>query len=121
MGYSLVSSLFPIFGEKEYLSESALGWAIGLHSVAWCIFTKIDPILCRKVSCIKLLSFGTFFSALITIIYGFLIYLSYKISLIIIIFSLRIFRGCCSSVSILVYSLIITFEKKEKFKILWAN
>ena len=115
IGYSLVSPLFPILGKKEYLSESVLGWAIGLHSVAGCIFTTIVPILCRKFSRIKLLSFGTFFSALITIIYGFLIYLSHKISLIIIIFSLRIFHGCCSSiVSILVYSLTITYAKKGK-------
>ena len=115
VGYSLVSPLFPIFGKKENLSEGVLGWAIGLFSVASCAFTTIVPIIGKKFSRIKLLSYATLFSGLITIIYGFLIYLPNKTLLIVIIYFLRIFHGCCSSIiSTLVYSLTITFAKKGK-------
>ena len=115
ISYSLVSPLFPILGKKENLSEGVLGWAIGLFSVAGCIFTTIVPILGKKYSRIKLLSYANLFSGIVTIIYGLLIYISNKNSLIMIIYFLRIFHGCCSSIiSTLVYSLTITFSKKGK-------
>jgi len=61
ISYSLVSPLFPILGKKENLSEGVLGWAIGLFSVAGCIFTTIVPILGKKFSRIKLLSYANLF------------------------------------------------------------
>ena len=61
IGYSLVSPLFPIFGKKENLSESVLGWAIGLYSVAGCAFTTIVPILGKKFSPHKAIILWDFF------------------------------------------------------------
>ena len=114
-GYSLISPLFPTLGKKDDLSEGILGWMIGIFPIAGSIFTTLVPILCKKFSRVNLLCFGTFFEAIITILYGFLIFISNKALLMIIIFSLRIFHGCCSAIiGTLIYSLTISFAEKEK-------
>lgn len=127
-GYSLISPLLPILGKKQNLSEGILGWMIGIYPIAGCTLTTVVPFLSKKFTRIKLLSFGTFFEAVIVILYSLLIFISNKTLLIVIIFSLRIFHGCCSAIiAILVYSLTIAFAKEGrtqgslgKLEVAWA-
>ena len=113
-GYSLIIPLLPLLGKKENLSESTLGWMIGIFPISSCIITTIVPILGKKFSRIKLLSYGTFFAAILTFLYSALIFISNKALLIVIIFALRIFHGFCASiVSVLISSLTISSSKKE--------
>ena len=112
-GYSLISPLLPILGKKENLSESTLGWMIGIFPISSCIITTIVPILGKKFSRIKLLSYGTFFSAISTILYSVLIFISNQTLLIVIIFALSIFHGFFATiVSVLINSLTISSAKK---------
>ena len=114
-GYSLISPLLPILGKRENLSESELGWMIGIFPISSCLSTTVIPILGKKFSRIKLVSFGTFFAAISTILYSFLILISNKRLLMVIFFSLRIFHGFWSTVVvILINSLTISSSKKEK-------
>ena len=112
-GYSLINPLLPILGKKENLSESALGWMIGIFPISSCIITTMVPYLGKKFSRVKLLSVGTFLASITTILYGFLIFISNKTLLIVIIFILRIFHGFCSTiVAVLINSLTIATAKK---------
>ena len=114
-GHSLITPLFPTLAQKYNLSESVLGWIMGIFPLTVSIFTAIIPILCKKFSRIYLLQFSAFIEAIITILYGFLIFIPNKTLLMIIIFPLRIINGCCSAViSTLVYSLTISLAEKEK-------
>ena len=113
--YSLISPLLPTLGQKNNLSETILGWIISLYPLSMSIFSPIIPILGKKYSRIKLLSFATFFISVITVLYAFLLYISNKTLLLIIIFSMRIFHGICSAIaSILLYSLTISYAEKGK-------
>ena len=115
IGYSLVSPLIPTLGEKDNLSESILGWIIGMFTISGSLFTPLVPILCKKFSHINLLCFATFSEASCILSYGFLIYISNYTFLMIIIFSLRILHGSCSTIiSTLVYSLTISLADKDK-------
>ena len=114
-GYSLISPLLPILGKRENLSESELGWMIGIFPISSCLSTTVIPILGKKFSRIKLVSFGTFFAAISTILYSFLILIKHKTILMVIIFALRIFHGFWSTVVvILINSLTISSSKKRK-------
>ena len=73
--YSLISPLLPTLGEKDNISESALGWIIGIFPLTESIFSTMVPILSKKFSRVNLLCFGTFVTAIITILYGFLIFI----------------------------------------------
>ena len=127
-GYSLVSPLIPTLGKKENLSEGILGWIIGIFPISGSLFTPLVPILCKKFSRIHLLCFATFGEATCTICYGLLIFIPNYTLLMIFIFSLRIFHGCCSAiVGTLVYSLTISLAEKDstqsslgKLEIAWA-
>ena len=113
--YSLISPLLPTLGQKNNLSDTILGWIISLYPLSMSIFSPIIPILGKKYSRIKLLSFATFFISVITVLYAFLLYISNKTLLLIIIFSMRIFHGICSAIaSILLYSLTISYAEKGK-------
>ena len=128
IGYSLISPLFPSLGKKDNLSEGILGWMIGIFPIAGSIFTSLVPLLCKKFSRIKLLCFATFFEATITVLYGFLIFISNISLLIIVIFALRIFHGFCSAIiGTLVYSLTISLADEGttqsslgKLEIAWS-
>ena len=114
-GYSLISPLLPILGKSENLSESELGWLIGIFPISSCLSTTVIPILCKKFSRMKLIKFGTFFSSISTILYSFLIFISNKTLLMAIIFALRIFHGFWATVVvILINSLTISSSKKGK-------
>lgn len=114
-GYSLISPLLPILGKRENLSESELGWLIGIFSISSCLSTTVIPILGKKFSRMKLIKFGTFFSSISTILYSFLIFISNKTLLMAIIFALRIFHGFWATVVvILINSLTISSSKKGK-------
>ena len=114
-GYSLISPLLPILGKSENLSESELGWLIGIFPISSCLSTTVIPILGKKFSRMKLIKFGTFFSSISTILYSFLIFISNKTLLMAIIFALRIFHGFWATVVvILINSLTISSSKKGK-------
>lgn len=127
-GYSLVSPLIPTLGKKDNLSESILGWIIGIFPISGSLFTTVVPILCKKFSRINLLCFSTFIEATCTILYGLLFFIPNYTILMIIIFSLRIIHGCCSAIiGTLVYSLTISLADKDstqsslgKLEIAWA-
>jgi len=113
-GYTLISPLLPILGKKENLSESTLGWMIGIFPISSCIMTTMIPILGKKFSRIKLLSYATFFAAISTFLYCVLIFISNKTLLIVFFFALRIFHGFCATiVCVLISSLNISSSKKE--------
>ena len=113
--YALISPLVPTLGKEKNLSESILGLIISLFPLAVTIFSTVVPILSKKYSRIKLLSFGTFFTAVITILYGTLIFIPNKTLLIILVFIFRIFHGICAAIiSTLIYSLTISFAEKGK-------
>ena len=115
MGYSLVSPLFPSLGKKDNLGEEILGWIISTYSIAGTIFTPIVPMLSKKFSRVKLLSFATFFEATCTLSYGFLPFIHNYIFLITIIFLLRILHGICSAIiGTLVYSLTISLADENE-------
>ena len=112
-GYSLINPLLPILGKKENLSESALGWMIGIFPISSCTITTMVPYLGKKFSRVKLLTVGTFFGSVATILYAFLIFISNKTLLIVCFFILRIFHGFCATVSaVLINSLTIASAKK---------
>lgn len=115
IGYSLVSPLFPILGDKEKLNEEILGWIISTYSIAGTILTPFVPKLIKKFSHIKLLCLATFLEAMCTILYGFLIYINSYSFLLVIIFILRTIHGCCSAIiGTLVYSLTISLAYENK-------
>ena len=113
-GYTLIYPLLPILGKKENLSESTLGWMIGIFPISSCIMTTMIPILGKKFSRIKLLSYATFFASISTFLYSVLIFISNKTLLIVFFFALRIFHGLCATiVCVLISSLNISSSKKE--------
>ncbi len=113
--YSLVSPLLPTLGKEQKFSETVLGFVISIFPLAVILFSTIVPILCKKFSRFKLLSFVIFFEALMTIFYGTLIFLPNKTLIMISIFIIRTIHGICSSIiGTLVYSLTISFAEKGK-------
>ena len=113
--YSLVTPLLPTLSKEENLSETVLGFIISLFPLAVTLFSTVVPILCKKYSRFKLLSFVTFFEAVMTILYGTLIYIPNKIMLMIIVFIIRTIHGICAGIiGTLVYSLTISFAEKGK-------
>ena len=113
--YSLVTPLLPTLSQKENFSETVLGFIISLFPLAVTLFSTVVPILCKKYSRFKLLSFVTFFEAVMTVLYGILIYIPNKIILLIIIFIIRTIHGICAgTIGTLVYSLTISFAEKGK-------
>ena len=89
--YSLISPLLPTLGQANNLSDTILGWIISLYPLSMSIFSPIIPILGKKFSRIKLLSFATFLISIITAFYGFLLLISNRTLLLIIIFTMRFF------------------------------
>lgn len=113
--YALISPLLPTLGKDKDLSEGILGCIISLFPLAVSVFSTIVPILCKKYSRIKLLSFATFFVSVVTILYGALIFIPNRSLLIILVFILRIIHGICAAItSTLIYSLTISFAEKGK-------
>ena len=122
MGYSLVSPLFPLLGEKDHLSEELLGWIISAYSIAGTILTPFIPHLIKKFSRIKLLCICAFSEATCTFLYGFLIYINSFTVLIPIIFILRIIHGSSSAIiGTLVYSLTISITEEDELQISLGN
>jgi MFS family permease len=95
---------------------------IGIFPISSCLSTTVIPILGKKFSRIKLVSFGTFFAAISTILYSFLILISNKRLLMVIFFSLRIFHGCCSAIiGTLIYSLTISLAEENELELALGN
>ncbi len=122
MGYSLAAPLFPSLGNNGELNEEILGWIISTYSLASTIFTPLVPYLTKRFSRIKLLFISTFLEATCTLLYGFLNYIHSYDTLIIVIFSLRIIHGICSSIiGILVYSLTISLASENELQLSIGN
>ena len=122
MGYSLVSPLFPLLGEKDKLSEELLGWIISTYSIAGTLLTPFVPKLIKKFSRINLLCLSATFEASCTFLYGFLIYINSFPFLITLIFILRIIHGLSSAIiGTLVYSLTISLSEEDELQISLGN
>ena len=113
--YSLVSPLLPTLAQEQNFSETVLGFIISIFPLAVTLFSTMVPILCKKFSRFKLLSFVTFFESVMTILYGTLIFIPNKTLLLVCIFIVRTIHGICAGIiGTLVYSLTISFAEKGK-------
>ena len=113
--YSLVSPLLPTLAQEQNFSETVLGFIISIFPLAVTLFSTIVPILSKKFSRFKLLSFVTFFESVMTILYGTLIFIPNKTLLLISVFIVRTIHGICAGIiGTLLYSLTISFAEKGK-------
>ena len=113
--YALVSPSLPTLGKQQNFSETVLGFIISIFPLAVTLFSTIVPILCKKFSRFKLLSFVIFSEAVMTILYGTLIFIPNKTLLMISVFIVRTIHGICTGIiGTLVYLLTISFAEKGK-------
>ena len=118
MGYSIISPLFPPLAIKIGLTETIIGFIIGIFDIANTILTTFTPKLCQKFTRIKLLYFSAFGEATCTIIYGIIGHYVKSYNLLIIsMLIVRIIHGCCGAIiATLVYSLTISLSDKSETK-----
>ena len=117
MGYSIVAPLFPVLENKFAINEAILGWIISIYSISSCFMTPFVPRLCKRFSRIQLLYFATFSEATCTVLYSFLEKIPSLTLFLIIVFSLRIIHGICSSIiQVLVYSIGCSLSNEEEIK-----
>ena len=110
--YSLVSPLLPTLAQEQNFSETVLGFIISIFPLAVTLFSTVVPILSKKFSRFKLLSFVVFVESVMTILYGTLIFIPNKTILLIAVFIVRTIHGICAGIiGTLVYSLTISFEE----------
>lgn len=122
MGYSIVAPLFPLLTKNNGINEELLGWIISIYSITSTISTPFIPLICKKISRIKLLYLATFCQATCTLLYGFSNYFSSFYLLIIIIFILRILHGISAGIiSTLIYSLTCSLSNEEELQISLGN
>ena len=113
--YSLVSPLLPTLAQEQNFSETVLGFIISIFPLAVTLFSTVVPILSKKFSRFKLLSFVVFVESVMTILYGTLIFIPNKTILLIAVFIVRTIHGICAGIiGTLVYSLTISFAEKGK-------
>ena len=113
--YSLVSPLLPTLAQEQNFSETILGFIISIFPLAVTLFSTVVPILSKKFSRFKLLSFVVFVESVMTILYGTLIFIPNKTILLIAVFIVRTIHGICAGIiGTLVYSLTISFAEKGK-------
>ena len=104
MGFSILPPLFPSLATKNGLSESLIGWIIGIFALSSTIIALFTPFLIKKFKRIKLLYFSTFFEATSTLLYSLIIFINSFHLIIIIMFIIRIIHGfCCGITGTLVY------------------
>ena len=117
MGFSILSPLFPSLGIKNGLSESLIGWIIGIFALSSTCISPFTPLLIKKFTRIKLLYFATFCEATSTFLYGLISFINSFQYLIIIMFIIRIIHGCCCGIiGTLIYSLTITLSNPSEVK-----
>ena len=117
MGFSILSPLFPSMGIKNGLTESLIGWIIGIFVFSSICISPFTPLLIKKFSRIKLLYFSTFCEATSTLLYGVIGFINSFYALLILMFIIRIIHGCCCGIiGTLVYSLTITLSKPSEEK-----
>ena len=117
MGYSIVAPLFPILENYFSIGEALLGLIISTYAISNTLITPFIPLLCKRLSRIKLLYFATFFEATCTFLYSFLERISSLYLFLFIVFFLRIIHGICSSfIGTLVYSIACSLASEEELK-----
>ena len=118
MGYSLLSPLFPSLGIKNGLTETIIGFIIGIFDIANTILTTFTPFLCRKFKRVNLLYFSAFCEATCTILYGIIgFYVKSYYLLITLMIITRIIHGSCNAIiATLVYSLTISLSDSSETK-----
>ena len=117
MGYSIVAPLFPVLENEFAINEAILGWIISIYAISSCIMTPFVPRLCKRFSRIQLLYFATFTEATCTVLYSFLEKIPSLTLFLIIVFSVRIIHGICSSIiQVLVYSIGCSLSNEEEIK-----
>ena len=118
MGYSIVSPLFPLLGEKGDLGEDLLGFLISIFALSSFFLVPFSPIFCKKFGRINLLYISTFGEATCLLFYGFLSFINNFHILIISMFILRIIHGICAGfVGVLVYSLISSISSADEVQL----
>ena len=117
MGFSILPPLFPSLTTKNGLSESLIGWIIGIFALSSTIIALFTPFLIKKFKRIKLLYFSTFFEATSTLLYSLIIFINSFHLIIVIMFIIRIIHGfCCGITGTLVYSLTISLSLQQEVK-----
>ena len=76
--YSLVTPLLPTLSKEENLIETLLGFIISLFPLAVILFSIVVPILCKNIPVSSYYLLWLFFEAIMTILYGTLIYIPIK-------------------------------------------
>ena len=108
MGSSIFAPLFPIIGQKYNLSNSLIGFLIGIFSLINLFISSSNNKFRKKFSENKLLFFATFFEATCVFSYGFLSFIKSFHILISLIILLRIIHGTFSRIiNTSIYSLSI--------------
>ena len=115
MGFSILSPLFPAFGIKNGLTESLIGWVIGVFALSSTCISPFTPRLIKRFTRIKLLQISTFCEASSTLLYGIISYINSFYALLIFMFIIRIIHGCCCGIiGTLVFSLTISLSKPSE-------
>lgn len=117
IGFSILSPLFPSIGTKNGLTESLVGWVIGIFSLSSTCIAPFTPLLIKKFNRINLLYFSTFFEATCTLLYSFISFINSFYVILIYMFIIRIIHGCCCGIiGTLIYSLTISLSKRSELK-----
>lgn len=115
MGFSILSPLFPAMGTKNGLSESLIGWVIGIFALSSTCISPFTPLLIKKFTRIKLLYFATFCEASSTLLYGIISFINSFYAILIFMFIIRIIHGCCCGIiGTLIYSLTISLSNPSE-------
>ena len=118
MGYSIVSPLFPLLGEKGNLGEDLLGFLISIYALSSFFLIPFSPIFCKKFGRINILYISTFGEATCMLLYGILSFINSFYLLIIMMFILRIIHGICAGfVGVLVYSLVSSISSEDEVQL----
>ena len=117
MGFSILAPLFPSMALKHGLSESLIGWILGIFAFSSTCISPFTPSLIKKFSRIKLLYFSTFCEATSTLLYGLIGFINSYYGLLFFMFIIRIIHGCCCGIiGTVIYSLTITLSKPAEEK-----
>ena len=115
MGFSILAPLFPSIGIKNGLTESLIGWVLGVFALSSTCISPFTPLLIKKFTRIKLLYFATFCEASSTLLYGIITFLNSFYAILFFMFLVRILHGCCCGIiGTLVYSLTISLSKPSE-------
>ena len=111
MGFSILAPLFPAIGMKNGMTESLIGWVLGIFALSSTCISPFIPLLIKKFTRIKLLYLATFCEATSTLLYGIIPFLNSFYAILFFMLLVRIIHGCCCGiVGTLVFSLTISLS-----------